>query len=60
MGHLQIVIELLDQLYMDAWSVLGESGGRGGLRSHYTNGYHGPGFPGGISLLVCSARFSIF
>ena len=26
---------------MDAWSVLGESGGVV-LRSHYTNGYHGP------------------
>jgi len=28
-----------------------------GLRSHYTNGYHGPGFPGGISFVVCSAHF---
>jgi len=40
-GHLQVVIGFLDQLYMDAWSVLGESGGVV-LRSHYTNGYHGP------------------
>ena len=47
MGHLQVVIGLLDQLYRNAWSVLGES--RGGLRSHYTNGYNGHGFPGGIS-----------
>jgi len=37
-----------------SWGVLG---GGGVLRSHYTNGYHGPGFPGGISFVVCSAHF---
>jgi len=29
----------------------------GGLKCHYTNGYHGPGFPGGISFVVCSVHF---
>ena len=28
-----------------------------GFTSHYINVYHGPTFPGGISLLVCSAHF---
>jgi len=37
---------------------LGSLGG-GGFRSLFTNEYHGPGFPGRISLLVCSALFSI-
>jgi len=57
-GHLQVVIRLLDQLYRNAWSVLGEFFLGGVLRCHYTNGYHGPGFRGGISFVVCSAHFS--
>ena len=36
-------------------ALLGSLGG--GVKSHYTNGYHGPGFPGGISFVVCSAHF---
>jgi len=40
-----------------SWGVL--EGGLG-LRFHYTNGYHGPGFPGGMSFVVCSAHFSRF
>ena len=30
----------------------------GGSRSHYNSGYHGPGFSGGLSLVVRSAHFS--
>jgi len=37
---------------------LGSLGGEGCLRPHYTNGYYGPGFPGGISFVICSAHFS--
>ena len=44
MGHLQVVTGLLDQLYRNAWSVLGEFGGGGRSRSHYNSGCHGPGF----------------
>jgi len=59
-GHLQVVTRLSDQLYRNAWSVLGESWGRegSGSRSHYNSGYHGPGVSGGIPLIVCSAHFS--
>jgi len=28
-----------------------------GSRSHYNSEYHGPGFSGGLPLVVCSALF---
>jgi len=38
-----------------SWGVLG---GGGGSRSHYTSGYHGPGFfSGGLPSVVCSALY---
>jgi len=44
-GHLQVVTGLSDQLYRNAWSVLGEVGGRGAGRDLIiTEGTMGPGF----------------
>ena len=57
MGHLQVVTTISDQLYRNAWSVLGESWEGDGSRSHYNSGYHGHGFSGGLPLVVCSALF---
>jgi len=56
-GHLQVVTGLSDQLYRNAWSVLGEFWGeRGGSRSHYNSGYHGLWvLSGGLPLVVCGA-----
>jgi len=44
-GHLQVVTGLADQLYRDAWGVLGGSGGGGMSRSHYNSGAMASGFP---------------
>ena len=46
MGHLQVVTGLLDQLYRNAWGVLGEFWGRGaGQDLIITVGAMAPGFP---------------
>ena len=47
MGHLQVVIRL-DQLYYNAWSIIGEFGG--GV-------YNGLVFRWKLSLVVCPAHF---
>ena len=45
MGHLQVVTGLLDQLYRNAWNVLGEFWGRGSGRDLIiTVGAMAPGF----------------
>jgi len=33
--------------------------GGGVSRFHYNCGYHGPGFSGGLPLVVCSAHFRL-
>ena len=60
MGHLQVVIGLSDQLYRNAWSVLGEFWGRGADQDLIIPvGTMAPGFfSGGLPFVVCSALFS--
>ena len=59
MGHLQVVTGLSDQLYRNAWGVLGEFWGRGAVRDLIIPvGIMVRVLSGGQPLVVCSALFS--
>jgi hypothetical protein len=60
MDHLQVVTRLSDELYRNAWVVLGEFWERGAGRDHIiTVGTMDPGFSGGLALVICSALCSL-
>ena len=59
-GHLQVEIQLIDQLYKMCGRLSGDwVGGRGGTQSHcFNNGYHDPGCYKWIFSLVVYVHMS--